>query len=112
MASKAAQLVIGDDASIGIILKRNKATFNIDSGATVKGQVTSMDHKYVYTSELTALSTDTGADWPNSLVVFPISSTVTSLITYTGMALVEIQVDDGGKTTFFAELEIIKGAIA
>lgn len=111
MASKPAQLVIGDDASIGVVLKRNKATFPIDAGATVKGQITSMDHKYTYTTELTALSTDTGADWPNSLVVFPIASAVTSLITYTGMALVEIQVDDNGKSTFFADIEIIRGII-
>lgn len=111
MASKPAQIVIGDDVPLSVTLKRNKVTFNIPGTATIKGVVTSMDHKYAYTTVLTAAEGATGADWANSLVVFDISSTETGVMTYTGMALIEVQVDDDGKSTFFAEVEVLQGTI-
>ena len=112
MASKPAQIVIGDDVPLAIEIKRNKATFTIPGTATVKGILTSLDHKYTYTTVFEALEAAVGADWANSLVVFDLTEAITELLTYTGIALCEVQVDDDGKSTFFAEVEIIQGTIA
>jgi hypothetical protein len=114
MATEPAQIVIGDDVPLGVTLKLNKATFTIDPGADVKARLTSMDHKYTYTDEIACSSGEVGADWPNSLVVVPLTEAVTILITYTGMAICEVKMNDSGgagKQTFFAEVEIIKGTI-
>ena len=112
MATTPAIIVIGNDVPLAVQIKRNKATFVIDPGATVKGIITSLDHNYTYTAEFTASNAAVGADWATSLVVFDLTSAQTAVITYTGIALVEIQVNDGGKSTFFADVEIIKGTIA
>lgn len=105
-------IVTGDDVALSVTLKKDGVVFNIDTGATVKAALISKDRNTILIPEVTCLSNATGADWPNSLVIVPFTSTETAAITVFESALLEIQVDDGGKLTWFVSLEIIKGNIA
>lgn len=104
-------LVTGDDISLPVTLKKNGATFAIDSGATVVGQLVSRDRKKTYTEEVSQ-SNAAPADWTNSLVDITFLSVHTADITEQGPALLEIQVDDGGKRTWFVAVNIVRGNIA
>ena len=56
-------LVTGDDISIPCTLKKDSATFSIDTGATVNARLISKDHKTSLTSSVTLDHTTSGADW-------------------------------------------------
>lgn len=109
------QIVTGDNVALSVTLKKNNATFVIDSGATVKASLVSFNHSTSYTLEITQSAAATGADWANSLVIVEFAPGDTSAITYQGKAYLEIQVDDtvqtSGKLTFFAEVVIVTGTI-
>lgn len=104
-------IVTGDDSSLSVTLRKGGVTFNIDTGATVQASLVSLDHQTVYAGPITQSNATPGADWANSLVVVEFASTDTDSITYQGKALMEIQVDDSGKTTFFASVMIVLGTI-
>ena len=104
-------IVTGDDVSLSVTLKKGGATFSIDVGATVQASLVSLDHQTVYAGPIAQSNVTPGADWANSLVVVELASATTSPITYQGKALLEIQVDDSGKTTFFASVIIVLGTI-
>lgn len=110
----ATELVTGDDIAIPVTLKVNGATFNIPGTATVKARLVSTDHSAVITGGLEAVQSDAspGADWANSLVVVEFAGADTSAITYQGKALIEIQVDDNGKRTWFVTVKVVTGNIA
>ncbi len=103
-------LVTGDDITLPVTLKKNGATFTIASGATVVGQLVSRDRKETYTVEVSQ-SNAAPADWDNSLVEVTFLSAHTADITEQGAALLEIQVDDGGKRTWFVAVTIARGNI-
>jgi hypothetical protein len=105
-------LVTGDDTTIPVTLKKNGVTFIIGAEATIKARLVSLDHKTTYTAEVEVDKGETGTDLSKSLVVASFSPTATSAIDYQGKALLEIQVDDGGKKTWFAAIEIKRGNIA
>ena len=104
-------LVTGDDVSISVTLKRNGATFTIDPAATVKASIIKSDHVTILLAAIEQSEAATGADWANSLVIVSFTSTETLSIDHTGEAILEIQVDDSGKTTFFAVINIVSGTI-
>jgi hypothetical protein len=105
-------IVTGDDVAISSTLKRNGSTFLISPTATVSASLIKTDHSTILLGPVDQVSTASGADWSNSLVIVEFTSAQTGAITYTGEALLEVQVNDSGKTTFFAVISIIAGTIA
>jgi len=106
-----ANIVTGDNVVVPVTLKKNGVVFDM-SGATVKVRLISTDHESVYTGEITQNEAATGADWANSLVILELAPADTSGISFQGNALIEIQVDQNGKTTWFVSALITKGNIA
>lgn len=105
-------IVTGDDVSLSVTLKKDNSTFTINPAATVEASLVSQDHNTVVLAPVTVSNSATGADWANSLVVIEFTSTETNSITTYGELILEIQVDDSGKTTFFAEISVEIGTIA
>jgi len=105
------EIVTGDDITLVTTLTKNKLTFIIDTLAVVKASVITKDKTTILISETAVLEAATGSDWANSLIIVEFISAQTTLITQYGGALLEIQVDDGGKTTWFVSIEIEQGTI-
>jgi len=105
------KLVTGDDLAIPVTLKKDGVVFAIADTATVKARLVSVDHDAVYCDEIGQSKDTTGADWSNSLVVVVVASTDTVDMTHQGLALLEIQVDDDGKRTWFVIVNIVTGNI-
>ena len=103
-------ITTGDDVSIPITLKKNGAVFSIDSGAVVKGKLCNNYRKSLM-SAVTLNNSHPDADLANSLVIFELSETDTSSITWGGSGTIEIEVDDGGKSTFWIPVTIRVGTI-
>lgn len=106
-----AYVVTGDDIKHPITLKKDGATFAIAPSATVQVALVSLDHETLLAGPSTCSASAPGADWPNSLIIATIASEDTLPIAEYGPANFEIQVDDGGKLTWFVPVEIIKGHI-
>lgn len=104
-------IVTGDDMYIPVTLKKNGATFAISQTGTVKARVVTTDHFKTLTVSIDQQRSMAGADWANSLVVVNIPSAQSATITQYGQAVLEIQVTDPGKTTWFANVNVIKGNI-
>ena len=95
----ALKVTTGDDESFLVTLKRNGSTFTIDPGATVRAAL--VHKKYKSCSSAVACSSGaTGADWANSLVAVEFASSVTANCP-PGDSELELEVDDGGKSTYF-----------
>jgi len=105
-------IVTGDDVALPVTLKKDGATFAIAQAATVQAALVTQDRSSVLAGPVVCSSSATGADWANSLVIVEIASTLTGAIVSYEPALLEIQVDDGGKLTWFASVDIVKGNIA
>ena len=103
--------VPGDDVSLAVTLKKNGATFNISSGASVTASVVTTDHQTVLIAETAQSDGTSGADWANSLVIVEFTEALTEVVTDAGSANLEVQVDDGGKLTWFGDIEIKIGTI-
>ena len=108
-------IVTGDDANLPVELHKDGVTFPIASTATVKAAVTTSDKKTIILAPVNVIEAAVGSDWTTSLVIVQFDSTSTGAITRLGKALLEIQVDDTdnttGKTTWFADVSIVKGTI-
>ena len=109
--SKCLTLTTGDDTSYLITLTKDGVTFDIPLASTVSAAIVSMDKSQQYIPD-TAQTSAAPADWPNSLVTIAFSSALTGAITYRGRALLEIQVDDNGKITWFGKVLIQLGTVA
>lgn len=107
-------IVTGDDVELPVTLTKGKikAVFNIDAGATVKASLVSLDRSTILIPAVTCDVNALGADWANSLIIVPFTSAETGAIAVFDPALLEIQVDDNGKLTWFDEVEIFKGSIS
>lgn len=105
-------IVTGDDSVLPVELKKNDQTFVIDPTATVKAAVISKNKKTVLIPEVTVLEGTEGSSWATSTIVVTFTSLETGAITRLGDAILEVQVDDNGKTTWFAPIKIEKGTIA
>lgn len=107
-------IVTGDDVAIPVTLTKGKtpSVFVIDSGADVKASLVSLDRLTILIAPVNCLNNAAGADWDNSLIIVPFTSSETGAITDYLPAILEIQVDDGGKQTWLDEIEIIQGTIS
>ena len=110
-------LITGDDIVLPVVLRKKLAeatvytTFIIDPGATIITRLVSTDRENTYTTEITQVTDHADADLPNSTIVVEFTSAQTIDITYQGGALLEIQVDDSGKLTWFTTVKINRGQI-
>ncbi len=104
-------IVTGNDISELLQLKKSSATFNIQTGATVKAAIVSFDQSTLLAGPFTMLSTDSGADWTTSLLSLIVDSSLTNDLTPV-KAKLEVSVDDLDKESWFFNAEIVKGNIA
>lgn len=105
-------IVTGDDVALPVTLKKDGVTFSINAGATVQASLVSIDRSSVLAGPVVCSNVAVGADWDNSLVIVAFSSEETASIIDYGSASLEIQVDDGGKLTWFVSVTIEKDTIA
>lgn len=105
-------ITTGDDPQIPFRMKKDGATFTIGGGATVSAVLTSLDRSATISPEVTVNLNATGTNLAESLVIVAFTEAQTLAITEHGAALLEVQVNDGGKLTWTAELLIRKGNIA
>ena len=112
MSDDIATIVTGDDATLPVVLTKDGATFVINPAAVIRATVTDKTKRNTLLAPVTVTEAAAGSDWANSLIVVVFSSADTAAVTYSGRAVLEIQVDDNGKLTWFDEIEIVKGTIA
>ena len=105
-------IVTGDDVSLPTTLKKDNATFLINPGATIQASIITPDRVTTLIPATSVPEANPGSDWANSLIVIQFSSALTGAITDYGKAILEIQVDDNGKLTWFATVNIVQGTIA
>jgi hypothetical protein len=105
------QIVKGDDRVLPLQLYKDEATFAIDVGATVRAAIVNPAHTTLLMAPVTLDNAAVGADWSASLVVMEITSAQSALISETGNAVIEIEVNDGGKSTFFTHIQVVDGLI-
>ena len=106
------ELVTGDDVAIPVTLRKDGATFSIDSGATIKASLISYAKDEIFITPQDVAEGTAGSDWANSLVIVEFVSADTLAIPQTGKAKIEIQVDDGGKLTWFTTIDVELGTIS
>ena len=110
-------LVTGDDISFPVILRKKVSgateytTFVIQTNADIIARLVSSDRESVYTPEIPQITVQTGADLSNSTIIINFTSAETIGITFQGGALLEIQLDDSGKLTWFTPIKIERGQI-
>ncbi len=105
-------LVAGDDIHIPFSLTRNGMRFNIASSAIVKAALLSTD-KQLLAGPVDCLANASGANWSKSLVSIHFPSAMTESVEAQAGAVIEVQVDDNGKSTWFAgDITIERGVIA
>lgn len=102
-------LVTGDDINISVTLKKNGVVFTIALNASVKARLVSTNHETPLSEEVAQASGTSGANWPQSLVVVVIPAATSKKVAVQGDALLEIQVSDAGKTTWFVPVILVKG---
>jgi hypothetical protein len=105
-------IVTGDDVAVVVALTKNNKPFVIDPGAVVKAAIVSTDHARTLADPSTLSSSSNGSDWAQSTIVVTFSSVQTQAITEYKPALLEIEVNDNGKQTWFLEVKIVKGQIS
>ena len=105
-------LTTGDDNVIACKLTDAGKTFPISNGASVKAVVTSLDRQTTLSAVVEVNLGAVGTDLANSKVIVEFGENESGAITQYGVALLEIQVDDGGKVTWTKEILIRKGNIA
>ena len=105
-------IVSGDDVALPTTLRKDGKTFAINPTATIKASLISEDRETILISPVDVLEATGGSDWSNSLIVVAFPSASTLGLTPTAEATIEVQVDDGGKLTWFTSIEISKGTIS
>lgn len=104
-------IVTGDDVALPVTLRKDAQTFTINPAATIQAAVVSVDKATTLIAATTVLEANTGSDWANSLIVVEFDSATTGAITQYTKAYLEIEVNDGGKLTWFTTIEISQGTI-
>ena len=106
------KIVSGDDIVIPVTLLKNGLTFVIAPEAIIKVRLVAEDRLSTYTEEITIPTGGAGSDLAESLIIVMLAPLDTVAVTYQGNMLLEIQVDDGIKITWFVKVNMIKGNIA
>ena len=113
--SEIATLITGDDSSFPIQLTKDGLPFTIPSDAEIKASLITKDKKSVFVYPFFVSEVGNGQDdWVNSLLLVTFTASATNGINVTtqnSSALIEIQIDDGSKTTWFMKVKLIKGTI-
>jgi hypothetical protein len=104
-------IVTGDDIEIAVTLKVGGLPFVINSTATVKAAILDKDRKNLLVPAVTLSSADLGSNWDTSIVVVKIPGTATVALK-TAPVKLDIQVNDNGKKTWTADINLIKGLIS
>jgi hypothetical protein len=106
-------IITGDDPKIPVEISDKDGVIAIAGTATIKAAVVSSNRKTVILPAVSVIEATAGSDWTKGIVVVNFLSAATSVIpkSHLGSALLEIQIDDNGKQTWFDEIEIIKGTI-
>lgn len=106
-------LTTGDDTIIPAQLTRDLINEAIDSGATVQASVVSKDKRNILIAPVSVSNAQVGSVWATGLVVVAFTSAQTAAIPTSklGSAYLEIQVDDGGITTWFTSIKLVQGTI-
>ena len=110
-------LVTGDDILLAIELTRKAygaavaTTFVITPTAIITARLVSTERETVYTPEITQVTAHASADLANSLIIIIFTSAQTIAIRHQGAAYLEVQIDDGGKKTWFAPVKLIRGQV-
>ena len=102
----------GSDFSAVITLRKGGQTFDM-SGDSAHAALVTPNASAVLIAATAQSSGATGADWSASKIVVEFSSTATAGITsYSGPATIQIQVNDGKKTSWHVkDVVVVKGAI-
>jgi len=106
-----AVLTTGDDAQIPYRLKKDGKTFTIGGGATAKAVLTTLDRLTVISAVVTINLLATGSDLAASLLIVEFTEIESAAITQLGEALLELQLDDGGKLTWTRQITVRNGNI-
>jgi CheY-specific phosphatase CheX len=104
-------IVTGDDMRQPVQLTINSLPFAIGLAGTVKARLVTLDHKTALTVVVDQSRSAAGADWSASLVVVEMPPTATAPIAEYGPSLLEVQVDDVIKETWFIPVTIVQGHI-
>jgi hypothetical protein len=106
-------LTTGDDTKLPVELFKGGVPFEIASSAIIKASVVTKDRSTIILAPVSVLEATEGSDWFNSVVVVAFTSVNTGAIldSQLGTNELEIQIDDGGKLTWFTKIKIRKGTI-
>lgn len=105
-------IVLGDDSGLNLTLKKNKKTFAISADAVINASIVNVDHSEVLAGPITIDKSVPGTNLDQSLIVVEFTGAETESILAEGDALIEVQVDDVKKKTWFVEAYLIKGTIS
>jgi hypothetical protein len=105
------EFVTGDTPYYPVTLTLNDATFVIAPTAIVTARIVSTDHKKAYSLEATQNLTAPGTDLAHSLLMISFPTEATKDITYQGEALIEVQVSDACKDSWFVPVMIVRGNV-
>ena len=104
-------VVTGDDLNLPITLKKNSETFEIASGATITAALVSANR---FPKKLgTAVTVDkdvVGTDLTASKIILQFNAAETATWPE-GDWRFEIEVDDGGKLSWFYPVTVLKGSV-
>lgn len=106
-------IVTGDDFGTTINLYRDDLPFVIDSSATITVGVVTIDHKIAVIAGQPSVESSQ-SNWATSKIVvaFPAAVTAAAKPHFNKPLLFEIEVNDGGRDTFFVPgVRLVKGNI-
>jgi len=109
--SHIAELTTGDDITFPVQLTKDTTSFTISNLAIVRASIISKDKRLILIPPIPVLETNIGSNWASSLIMVSFTSAQTILIKNYGSNLLEIQVNDNGKHTWFTNINILQGTI-
>ncbi len=98
-------IVSGDDARLTATVSIADSAVPISQTATIHAAIKDIIDPVLCSNSAT------GADWANGVVVIEFAESDTSDIEQSGLAVLELQVNDNGKTTFFCDVYLVIGSI-
>ena len=106
-------LVTGDDTIIPVQITRDFIDEVIAGTATVKASIITKNKRNILIAAVPVVEGTTGSSWATGLVVVALTSAQTGAIPASrmGSAYLEVQVNDGGITTWFTSIKLVQGTI-